>query len=580
VLGKPLDQIVIPESRRAEHRNGLERFLATGHGPLLGQTVEVSALQRNGEEFPAEICVTPIEVGGTIHFSAFVRDIRERKKFIADLQESEARLRESERRFRQLAESVKEVFWICSVDGREIFYVSPAFEEIWQRPVEALYRRPLEWLTFVHPADRDQMEAALRNRNAEAEFDQTYRIMRPDGSVRWVRDRGFPVRDEQGRTFRFAGISEDITERRLVEEALENSEALYHSLVDHLPVNISRKDLQGRITFANRRVCETLGMPLEKLVGLTDFDLFPPDLAQKYQADDQRVIETGQTFECVEEHADPGQGRIYVQVLKAPVYDSQERIIGIQVIWWDVTDKKRAEDELRRTAEELARSNRELEQFAYVASHDLQEPLRMVASYVQLLERRYKGKLDADADDFIRFSVDGALRMQRLISDLLAYARVGSRGKPFQPVKLESVYAEATANLQAAIRAEKAKVTRDPLPTIPGDAGQLVQLLQNLIANGIKFHGAEPAQVHVSASHEGDHWRFTVRDNGIGIDPQYRDKIFGIFQRLHGKGEYAGTGIGLAICKKIVERHNGQIWVDSELGKGCAFCFTLPDAAE
>lgn len=244
----------------------------------------------------------------------------------------------------------------------------------------------------------------------------------------------------------------------------------------------------------------------------------------------------------------------------------------------DITDAWQSEQVLKARTEELARSNRELEQFAYVASHDLQEPLRMVASYTQLLARRYKGKLDADADEFIAYAVDGATRMQGLINDLLKLSRVGTRGKTFTSLDGEKVLSAALSNLEVAIKEAGVEITREAMPTVTGDETQLIQLLQNLIGNAIKFRKpGEPPCIHIACKRIGKTWEISVEDNGIGISPEYFERIFIIFQRLHAKSEYPGTGIGLALCKKIVERHGGRIWVESRPGEGTAFHFTLPD---
>ncbi len=247
--------------------------------------------------------------------------------------------------------------------------------------------------------------------------------------------------------------------------------------------------------------------------------------------------------------------------------------------WQDITERKGAEKHLKELVDNLARSNRELEQFAYVASHDLQEPLRTVSSFSQLLARRYGGQLGQDADEFIAFIVGGAARMQTLINDLLAFSRVGTRGKALAPVDANDLLKLVIANLEAAIADNHAEVTSDPLPQVMADKTQLAQVLQNLIGNAIKFRQAgRPPRIHIAAARNKHEWEFSVRDNGIGIDPQYFDRIFVIFQRLHGLDKYPGTGIGLAICKKIVERHGGRMRVESTPDQGSTFFFTLPAA--
>lgn len=251
----------------------------------------------------------------------------------------------------------------------------------------------------------------------------------------------------------------------------------------------------------------------------------------------------------------------------------QERTAELQA---EVAERQRAEEAVKRKADELTRSNTELEQFAYVASHDLQEPLRMVTSYLQLLADRYRSKLDKDGTEFIGFAVDGALRMRNLIRDLLEYSRVGRRSKPFTAVDCTAVLQVVLANLQASIQESGARVQIAELPVVWGDEGELTQLFQNLISNALKFHGTAAPAVTVTATSRDGEWLFQVSDNGIGVDPQYAERVFVIFQRLHGREKYPGTGIGLAICKKIVQQHGGRIWLEAQPTPGATFSFTLP----
>ena len=291
----------------------------------------------------------------------------------------------------------------------------------------------------------------------------------------------------------------------------------------------------------------------------------------------ESVLRTGQPVHDVETEAilsaDGKEERLWLEVSADPVTLGGKRHAILAMS--NITVRKRAEDNLKLTAEQLARSNEELEQFAYVASHDLQEPLRVVTGYVQLIERKYKDRLDADANQFFFFIVDGVARMQQLITDLLNYSRVGTRAAAFRRVNMQAVLDQALANLKPVIAESGATVTHDSLPTVEGDETQLVQVFQNLIGNGIKFHGDESPRIGVSVRRNGAGWEFAVRDNGIGIDKQYWEQIFVIFQRLHTRQKYAGTGIGLAICKRIIERHRGRIWLDSEPGRGTTFYFTL-----
>jgi light-regulated signal transduction histidine kinase (bacteriophytochrome) len=253
--------------------------------------------------------------------------------------------------------------------------------------------------------------------------------------------------------------------------------------------------------------------------------------------------------------------------------DSSRMLRGFMV---DVTEFKQTQESLARHITDLAASNAELQQFAYVASHDLQEPLRMVSFYTQLLSKRYKGKLDADADEFIGYALDGAVRMSALIKHLLEYSRVSTRRPEFSPTDCEAAFHVSMTNLQMALEECHATITHDPLPIVKADSSQIGQLLQNLVGNAVKFRGPQAPHVHVSAQEEPSEWLFSVKDDGIGIEPEHFDTIFGIFQRLHARDEYPGSGVGLAICKRIVERHRGRMWVESEPGNGSTFCFTIP----
>jgi PAS domain S-box-containing protein len=366
---------------------------------------------------------------------------------------------------------------------------APALERIHGIPVGSFDGTFEAYQRDMHPEDRERVLSSIQRVVSERapEHHVQYRILRPDGQVRWLEAHGRLTLDEEGRPSRLTGVCTDVTERLSLEED-------------------ARRLVREQVARAE---------------------------AERARQHTDALLET----------------------------------------------LRRAQAELAQRAQELARSNADLEQFAYVASHDLQEPLRMVASYVQLLSRRYKGKLDADADTFIGYAVDGATRMQALINDLLAFSRVSTRGKEPVPVPLDKCLERALSHLRLALEDAGAEVKAEPLPWVKGDESQLVQLLQNLVGNAAKFRGERPSRLRVSSTLEGDTVTVAVEDNGIGIEPQYHERIFAIFQRLHAKEEYPGTGIGLSICKKIVERHGGRIWVESTPGQGSTFRFTLAAAA-
>jgi PAS domain S-box-containing protein len=362
-------------------------------------------------------------------------------------------------------------------------------------------------------------------------------------------------------------------ERRRAEEALRQAGAYNRSLLEASLDPLVTIGRDGTVTDVNAAAETVTGVSREALVG-TDFADYFTD-PEKARAGYRQVFREGSVRDYALEVRRREGGATPV-LYNASVYrDESGKVAGVFAAARDITERTRAEEALNRKAEELARSNAELEKFAYVASHDLQEPLRMISGFSQLLARRYQGQIGPEADEFIGYVVDGTNRMQRLINDLLAYSRLGTRGGKFEPTDASLVLEKTMQTLRAAIEESGALVSCDPLPTVTADGIQLAQLFQNLIGNAVKFRGEQRPRVHVSARLDGGEWVFSVKDNGIGIDPKYFGRIFAIFQRLHGNTEYPGTGIGLAICKKIAERHGGRIWVESETGKGSTFFFSI-----
>lgn len=381
--------------------------------------------------------------------------------------------------------------------------------------------------------------------------------------------------DKEAQLHEYATELEQKVEERTRE--LHESEEKYRDLVEDLPDVVFAVDENGALTYLSPAVESLTGYSASELMGRTFAEFLHPEDLPGALENFLRTLSGQAIVDELRFFTKSGEMR-WLRNSNKPIF-LKDRVVGVRGVFSDITERKGAEEALRQTMTDLERSNAELERFAYVASHDLQEPLRMVSSYTQLLEKRYKDKLDSDAHEFIDYAVGGAKRMQNLINDLLAYSRVGTRGKPFEPTDCETVLDATLANLDVAIRSSKAKVTHDPLPTVMADEGQLVQVFQNLISNAIKFHGKKPPRVHISAEQKDSDWVFSVKDNGIGIDPQYFDRIFIVFQRLH-REEYSGTGIGLAVASRVVHRHGGRMWIESQPGKGSTLYFTIPAKGE
>ncbi|MDT7042505.1 PAS domain S-box protein [Candidatus Nitronereus thalassa] len=461
-----------------------------------------------------------------------------------------------------------DLFCITGFDGK-FKVLNPAWEHELGYSTEDLLGET--FMQFVHPEDKmstfDELEG-LRKGKPTIQFENRY--VSKDGSHKWLLWNAAPSLTDNS----IYATARNITNRKLYETELALRDRSINSATNGILIADARKPDMPTI-YCNSAFEKITGFTREEVIGQNCRFLQGNDHAQPGLDAIRQAIREGKEGKAELRNYKKDGTLFWNEFYVAPVRDTYGNLthfIGVQT---DITQRKRQEAELAKKTADLARSNDELQQFAYVASHDLQEPLRMVASYTQLLRKRYKGKLDDDADEFIEFAVDGANRMQHLIRDLLEYSRVGAETKPFEKTDCELVFQNVIKNLTASVQEHHADITHDALPCIQANPTLLTQVFQNLIGNALKFKGSAAPKIHVGAKALVDGWEFSVSDNGIGIPQEQLGRIFLIFQRLHSREEYPGTGIGLATCKRIVDKHGGTIWVESEQGRGSTFYFTI-----
>jgi PAS domain S-box-containing protein len=554
-------------------------------GPASGRCIEVNGRRKDGSVFPLELTLGQLTgPDGTLVIAA-IRNISVRR--LAELQ-----LAQMEGRYRGLLEAAPDAMVVVNLSGGIVLVNMQAEKRFGYRRDELLGQK----VTSIIPHGFAERLIADELRSVEEALAQQIGTgieltgRRKDGSEFPLELMLSPLDGPDG--ILITAAIRDITLRRTAERHLAQMEGRYRALLEAAPDAMVVVNQAGYVVLLNLQAEKQFGYYHGELLGKRVKQIIPEGFAERLIADGLRSAE-----EALKQHIGLGlelTGRrkdgseFPLELMLSPLGSGAEVLVTAAIR--DISVRRQAEELLLQKMRELNRSNEELGQFAYVASHDLQEPLRMVASYTTLLSRRYKGKLDSDADEFIAFAVDGASRMQRLIQDLLAYSRVGSGGKALAQTCSETALKRTLDILRGGIEDSGAIVTHDPLPVVMADETQLIQLFQNLVGNAIKYHRAGVPRVHISAlreggSHEGpresglreagSRWLFSVRDNGLGIDPQYFERIFGMFQRLHKREEFEGTGIGLAICKKIVERHGGMISVESQPGEGSCFSFSL-----
>jgi PAS domain S-box-containing protein len=523
-------------------------------------------VRKDGSQFVASVTYTALKdaAGKPRGFSELTRDLSETK--------------ESGAKFRSLLEAAPDAMIVVNERGEVVLLNLQAEKQFGYRRDELLGKM----VDSIVPRGFAERLVADGLRSAEDALAQQIgtgielTARRKDGSEFPIEIMLSPLRSTEG--ILVTAAIRNISVRKDAEEHLVQMENKYRGLLEAAPDAMVVVNQAGEIVLLNLQAETQFGYRRDELLGQKMSNIVPAGFPERLVADSLRSAEDAlaqQIGTGIELTARRKNGSEFpIEIMLSPL-ESAEGVLVTAAIR-DITARKRSEAELLEKVKELNRSNEELQQFAYIASHDLQEPLRMVASYTALLAKRYKGKLDSDADEFIAFAVDGASRMQLLIRDLLTYSRVGLKGKGLVETSSEDALQQAIRDLRGAIEGSGALVTHDALPSVMADEMQLTQLFQNLVGNAIKYRRAGVPRVHITAApNDTNKWMFSVQDNGLGIEAQFFERIFGVFQRLHRREEFDGTGIGLAICKKIVERHGGAISVESTLGQGSTFHFPL-----
>jgi PAS domain S-box-containing protein len=573
---------IIPEGFAERLIADSTRSVADALAQHIGAGIELSGRRKDGTEFPIEIMLSPLETVEGILVTAAIRNISSRKAAEARLAKAEGKrnfvensLRESEERYRMLLDGIEDyAIFMMDTRGQILSWNAGAERMKGYRADEIIGQN---FSCFFPPEDIEQgrPEEILRLTSAGGRHEEQGMRVRKDGS-RFLASLTFTALHDQAGDLRgFSEFSHDLTESK-------ESAAKYRGLLEAAPDAMVVVNQAGVIVLVNVQAEKQFGYRRDELVGHKLTSIIPEGFAERLIADATRSAaealaqQIGMGIELSGRRKDGTE--FPIEIMLSPLQSAEGILITAAIR--NITARKKSEQELAVANQILEESNLELKQFAYIASHDLQTPLRSITGFVQLLQQEYEGKLDEQAQDWIVRTVGAVERMQTLIRDLLSYSCVDARSGPFTQIPFLDIVDDALILLESSIHDSGGQIDCDKLPIVMGDRSQLVQLMQNLIGNGLAYRSDKPPHIHISAKRRGKDWIFSVRDNGIGIDPKHYEQIFEIFRRLHNQKDKPGTGIGLAVCRRVVNRHGGKIWAESEPGHGSTFHFTIPERTE
>lgn len=549
---------LMPVRYRDAHQKGLERVRASGHSRLAGKAVELCGLKKDGTEFPLELSLGTWQSDGRVYFSGIIRDITARKR-------SEEALRESQERFRQLAESIREVFWMTDPEKNRMIYISPAYESIWGRTCESLYASPLSWLDAIHRDDRDRVLQAALTKQISGAYDEEYRIVRPDGSARWIWDRAFPIRDASGHVYRITGIAEDITEHKQAEQALQQAHDETEKILASVPGAILAADQGLRVVYANALACRYFSEGRAEILGAPLSDVLPAEVAQRSWVFMRRTPQAAENGYWQQDRQFERHGKVYeYRFFPLAIRGSERPQTGI--VLWDITENKRLGDQIMQ-AEKLA----SLGTLVAGMAHEVNNPAQAIMGLAQLIQDETDPNV---VKEYAQEIVGYTKHIATVVGDFSTYARQSDRDDETE-LDLRERMADAVKLLRRSPQFGHVEVVTDfqPVPFVKARRTEIDQVFINLISNAVQAMDGR-GRLTLATALRGDTLIASVRDTGGGIPKDRLGKIFDPFYTTKGPGK--GTGLGLYLVHKIVTNHGGQIQVDSEVGNGTTFTVAFP----